>query len=620
MNIDEFLDNVDLSEKGSDTIVIDNSLEEESAPDFKDVMPKEESLNSGSGTEVKVSSDINSEVKLKSSEAEIKPSVFGIVEKINSALKHKELSLALKLYSDLEEQYSNLKDDEILKLELNKLMVQLNSHILDLKRVKETEFLEKQKDLLSDFDTGNLALRNKDFPAAKKMYSEISSKFKDLPEGFESQKSSLKDSLLRFSLDLKKLHSEIVDNKLNEIKTKISGLIQEAQSLIKSDDLTNAKKKLELAKKYYDGVSEEHKPNFSDIHDLLIKKLTSVDMIFQIKNLRQELGSDVDGVLKKELGLSSGSMESVPFAKSIEKMVVPTPIPVSEKLPELNVEKTNREKQINPIKAKLDLTPPKLPKLEEENEVEAPDYVSEKIPADVLSKVEILKPNSGEEVKDVSVETVSKVESYDLGVEQEDFSKPSISNFSIVDESIKRVRLSKVKIAIIEKNYALARALLLDLEKKYPTDLDVKSYVTRLENDKGFIDSGIDETDLANADILEQKLSRVETDLEKGDFDSAKKDISDISKGNDSLDFEEVVEELGTDVSVIEKSTSFADLKARLKRAKSNLDSNIVNRKITLAKHQIKKGDYDKAKSGLNFILEKDPKNRKAKKLLNMIH
>lgn len=595
MNVDEFLDSVELGDKEPDTIVIE-SADEALTPSLlggecqiqmelpvdatsptvdpvpaASISPKPISDSSPVPSPVAsisskaipspvhtphlktpVSEQTAEAVKRESHESK---TVFDLVEEINKSIKGKNLSLALTQYSHLEKEQTKVPlSDELLKLELNKLMLHLSKHISSLKSEKESDFNRSVHLMKKDLSGGKKSLSDGNFQAAKTVLVRLLSNYRDLPAGFSQRSDSLRDHISRYQLDLKKVQQKLIKKKLLGIKSGVIKLIKKSDILVQENDLLTAKDCLKDAKTLYETVEKHYRLQLEDVYNDLLKKMSSIDMVLQIKSLRKELGEDFKTAFEAD------------YPKGNVKLV------------------KNRNSSSNVKPRKTSSAP--------------------------LGRVNVFNPGRSSASNFTSDKSTRKVRE-----------SKSEENVNLIDFSLRRAKLNKAKISFLDKDYALTQKLLLDLDKEFPGDFEITEFISAMEADDGFLDSDISKKDLKMVEAAESNLEKAETDLDKGDVASAKKDLGDaISEKGDSIEIEEVSEEIEADAKAIDKSNSFDDLKQKLEHAKTDLDIKLISRRLTLAKHQIKKKDFVKAKTNLDIVLKKDPKNRSAKKLLNLIH
>jgi hypothetical protein len=183
---------------------------------------------------------------------------------------------------------------------------------------------------------------------------------------------------------------------------------------------------------------------------------------------------------------------------------------------------------------------------------------------------------------------------------------PSLKQYSkdsLINEAIKNVKLSKIKILLMDQQFAQAFLLLSELRKRFPDDAGVYDAYSQLKNDPH---APATEALRTEAAYVAQELKRVDTDLAKGNLSRAIKDLELIESEEQNVELKGILKDLETAIS--HKPGQF-----------EKEDAKFIRRKLLLAKHHYDKHNFSKTKEYVSLVLTHDPKNREAKKLYALV-
>jgi flagellar hook-basal body complex protein FliE len=192
-------------------------------------------------------------------------------------------------------------------------------------------------------------------------------------------------------------------------------------------------------------------------------------------------------------------------------------------------------------------------------------------------------------------------------------------NKSVMNDVVKKIKLGKIRIALLDNNIKQAKALFNKLLSEYTVDTEIQKMQEMIRNFE-FRGEDIDYdtyNSVAEDDVVEKQLSRVQDEFLHGNIQGAEADLETIRK-NSSKPVSDVVYSLE---QAIANPHSTNELNQRLNAPKPHeaKAQKLIDRNLRMANHYIKQDDHYKAKKHVLAVLNKDPTHREAKKLLKVI-
>lgn len=490
-------------------------------------------------------------------------------QEILSALKSKNLQAAMSAYKKLRSQYDAIPLKNIsAKRELHSVLLQVNEKISHL----SDEYHHKTETLLHDIEEliheGEHFLHDGNVKSATIVAKKIKEVYSAIPVKNDPAVRNMKSHIYQYWANVQEKSHKIALGKFHQISTSVKKLLNQSQEFLSQKNITQASSSLKQAEKLFETLNDSDMSQKMELYHMLTKQQYAIDVISQIKSLQSEL-SDLPVYSKQKSFVAKPKKSSFPEPSVDDKS-------------ELSV-KNDASLTRHPVKDEL--------------------------------------------VKSARKDAPSN-DSYAKNVDRYESSKVEMSrgNFA-VDAAVKKIKCKKIKLDILHGELDKAKMLLSSLESQFGNTPEIASLKVLLA--KRMKEGGLSKQNLED-DIVDSEVKTVEEDLKKGDFYGAEHELESFkSKQHDSL-YKSFATELEHDVEEAEESFYMSELKKKLLGTNSSTKSlshshfdditlRQIARKIVLAKHQLKKGDKEKAKNTLNEIFKIDPDNNDAKEILQMV-
>ncbi len=647
MNIDEFLDNVDVATDGSeDTIDLSN----ESSEDIKLAVlekPVENSIDtkSSSNAELKNSAvdsskapgvkdssddslskkviDINSSKEQNIEHREFSESISSekkdssslekqkivsdklnndlsmseLIHLINSNLKEENLISAKKNYLELINFYKKLKTlDE--KKNLDKTLLKINSDLKYLYAKLKYKFDVMKESIELKCNYIRDLLIKQDLVNSKKLLIDINELFQKLPAGFESEKELMLNKIITIKILFKETRVDLLKSYFEKQSLKLEYLFKEIDLALSKNNLELCKNLLKDAEICYKILPTGFEIKQTDLFDKLLKRKKSFDLILEFHNLKNEVGNDIL--------LSQNKFINSPYSLNLNA-------PANSVFPKTTTGDTSNNTNKNTTnnntadtnKNTTDTTTNTADTTTDTNK-----NTTNNTADTTTNHCEDSSLNNNESVFDSNKNCIDSNKNICVSS-----SKKKV-NFDLM---LKKLKLNKAKIDILQGNYSSANKKVAELIQLHPKDKEV----LELSNNSFLVESKkIYDSEICSERVQEKLckgINILEKDFKNNDLLKIKKDYDYLNSLKDmSPDLKKAVNEIDSDFDKLGLSNNFKTLKGKV-NSEMFQKERLLQRKLALAKHQIKKGNFKKAKINLEYVLEFDSDNREVRKLLSSI-